>query len=74
MLTDFPTIRQATAESHVISVITGLRGMTARQKRNSGLAVAEYLSAVPDADVPVVTASTARDFVRYLPHRPHCRA
>ena len=73
-LTDFPTLRQAAAESHVNSVITGQRGMTAGQKSKLRLAVAEYLSAMPDADVPVVTASTARAFVRRLPRRLHCRA
>ena len=47
---DSATLRQAAAESFVKSEITGLRGMTAKHKSTLGLAVAEYLSATPDAD------------------------
>ena len=61
-------------ESVVLSEINSLRSLTEQHKDNSGLAVAEYLSTMPDADVPVVTASTARAFVRRLPRRLHCRA
>ena len=73
-MTDSATLRQAATESVVKSEINSLRGMTEQHKYNSGLAVAEFLSSMPDADVPVVTASTARAFVRRLPRRLHCRA
>ena len=73
-MTDSATLRQAATESVVLSEINSLRSLTEQHKDNSGLAVAEYLSEMPDADVPVVTASTARAFVRRLPRRFHCRA
>ena len=58
-MTDSATLRQAATESVVLSEINSLRSLTEQHKDNSGLAVAEYLSTMPDADVPVVTTKVS---------------
>ena len=65
---------RAAALSHLSQAIKRLRKPTNKHKEYLRLAVLEHLTLTPDADVPVLDASTALDFVRRLPRRLHCRA